>query len=221
MGTTVMVRRCSALRKALDLACFPARAFTLIENELWLLSSLASERFYYAAEEIEGYCLDVGCGKNNRFVNAFLRGNGVGIDVYKYPGLDDTHIVRDMSHFPFPDATFHSVTFLACINHVPEPMRDRELSEAYRCLKSGGNVIITMGNPIAEVLVHKIVWLYDKVLGTQVDVDTQRGMREDEALYLLDREIVERLSRVGFVDIKKRYCTTQWCLNHMFIAWKG
>jgi predicted methyltransferase len=99
-------------------------------------------------------------------------------------------------------------------------MRDRELSEAYRCLKRGGNIVVTTGNPVAEVLIHKIVWLYDKVLGTEVDVDTQRGMREDEAFYLLDREIVERLSRAGFVDIKKRYLTTQRCANHMFIAWK-
>ncbi|MBC8468068.1 MAG: class I SAM-dependent methyltransferase [Planctomycetes bacterium] len=207
-------------QKIADFISFPLRAFTLFEKDKWGLSSLASERFYYAAEKVCGYCLDVGCGKWNRFVTEFLNGNGKGIDVYGYEGLTEENIVEDISHFPFEDQVFNSVTFLANLNHVPRSMRDIELAEAYRCLKPGGNIVVTMGNPFAEILVHKVIWFYDKYLGSNVDMDSERGMHEEEEYYLLDREIKRRLSNAGFNDIRKKYFWTQWCLNHMLIACK-
>jgi hypothetical protein len=100
-------------------------------------------------------------------------------------------------------------------------MRDRELAEAHRCLKPRGNIIITMGNPLAEVAVHKVVATYDKFLGTHVDMDTERGMGEEEAYYLLDSEIVARLGNAGFSNLIKKYFWTQWCLNHLWVGWKA
>ncbi len=113
------------------------------------------------------------------------------------------------------------MTFIANINHIPKPLRDIELAEAYRCLRQRGNIIVTMGNPLAEILVHRLVWVYDKLLGTELDMDSERGMHEDEQYYLLDSEIRERLSRAGFTEIRKKYFKTQWFLNHMFIGWKN
>ena len=217
--TAVAFQR-SWAKKIADFILFPLRALLLIERDKWYLSSLASERFFYVCRQIQGNCLDVGCGRGNRFVTEFLGGNGKGIDVYRYEGLTDEHIIEDMSHFPFEDSLFGSVTFIANINHIPEPMRDIELAEAYRCLRKGGNIVVTMGNPIAEILVHKLVWLYDKFLGTNVDMDSVRGMEESEQYYLLDSEIRERLTKAGFINIKKHYFITQWFLNHMFVAWK-
>ena len=49
-------------------------------------------------------------------------------------------------------------------------LRDIELAESYRCLKNGGN-IITMGNPLAEILVHKVVMRYDRIFGAKHDMD--------------------------------------------------
>lgn len=205
-------------RRLLDGLCFPIRALTLFESDHLGLSSLASERFFYVAQHVKGYCLDVGCGKYNRFISEYLCGNGKGIDVYRYEGLGDEHIVDNMSRFPFEDQSFDSVTFIANLNHVPKSDRDIELKEAYRCLKPGGNIIVTMGNPAAEVLVHKLVWCYDKFFGTNVDMDGERGMDEGEEYYLLDSEIKCRLNRAGFQNIRKKYFWTQWCLNHMLIA---
>jgi hypothetical protein len=42
------------------------------------MSALSSERFDYVAREVRGYCLDVGCGKHERFVQEFLKGNRRG-----------------------------------------------------------------------------------------------------------------------------------------------
>ena len=162
----------------------------------------------------------MGCGKHNRFVNEFLDGGGKGIDVYPYEGLTEENLVEDISHFPFTDESFDSVTFIANINHVPESLRDLELAEAYRCLKPGGNIIITMGNPVAEILAHKMVWLYDKLLGTDFDVDSERGMDEEEEYFLTDGESKTRLRRAGFTGIIKKYFVTQWFLNHLFVGWK-
>jgi len=214
------VKKHMSFRALMDTIFFPVRALTMFEDDKFGLSSLASERFFYVCRHVQGHCLDVGCGKGNRFVIEFLDGNGKGIDVYRYEGLTDEHIVEDISHFPFEDLLFDSVTFIANINHIPKPMRDIELAETYRCLRKGGNIIVTMGNPVAEILVHKLVWMYDKFLGTNVDMDSARGIQKDERYYLLDSEIRERLTRAGFTNIKKHYFITQWFLNHMFIAWK-
>lgn len=216
----VCVVRRSQTQKIKDFITFPLRAFTLFEEDKWGLTSLRSERFDYVAGEVLGYCLDVGCGKYNRFVDYNLQGYGIGVDVYPYEGLTAEHIVPDLTQFPFESETFWTITFIANINHIPRSQRDAELAEAYRCLKPGGNIVVTMGHPLAELLVHKVVWLYDKLLGTDYDVDTQRGMHEEEAYYLSDSEIVDRLRRAGFQDIQKKYFSTQWGLNHKFIGWK-
>ena len=73
-----------------------------------------------------------------------------------------------MTHLPYKDGSFETVTFIANINHIPRPLRSKELAEAYRVLKPNGKIIVTMGNPVAEWLVHKIVYLYDRFLGTYV-----------------------------------------------------
>lgn len=146
---------------------------------------------------------------------------GLGLDVYPYEGLSADNIVPGFLSLPFEDARFDTVTFIANLNHAPRSQRDGELREAFRVLKPGGNIIVTMGNALAEVLVHKLVWLYDRLLGTRLDVDGERGMHADEDYYLRPSEIVERLSRAGFSGICRRFFVTQFCLNSMFIGWKA
>lgn len=212
--------RRTTVQKTVDFVTFPVRAFTLLERDKLGFSSLASERFDYAAREVAGHCLDVGCGRHNRFVTECLNGNGRGIDLFPYEGLTEEHLVEDLTHFPFEDESFDSVTFIANLNHCPRSKRDAELAEAYRVLKPGGNIIVTMGNPIAEVLVHLVVRLYDRLLGTSFDVDNERGMAEEEEYFLMDSEIRSRLRRAGFKKVTKKYFWTQWGLNHLLVAWK-
>lgn len=207
-------------QKALDFLTFPLRALILFHRDRWGLSSLASERFDYAVRYVQGYCLDIGCGPGNRFVREFLNGSGIGVDVFPYEGLGPENIVPDPAALPFADETFDTVTFIANLNHVPEPKRDAELSEAFRVLRPGGNIIVTMGNPLAEVLVHHLVGLYDRLLGTKLDIDAQRGMGPGESYYLTKAEIVQRLTRAGFVNISRRFFWTQFWLNSLFLGWK-
>ncbi|MBI9051009.1 MAG: class I SAM-dependent methyltransferase [Anaerolineaceae bacterium] len=210
----------SKKQKILDFVTFPLRAITLFIEDKWGLSCLATERYDYASKEILGNCLDVGCGPNNRFIREFLHSNGIGIDVFEYEGLSDENIVRDMTQLPYEDGTFDSVTFLANINHIPKDRRDSELMEAYRVLRPKGNIIVTMGNPLAEILVHKAVTIFDFVFKTHQDVDLERGMEEGEEYYLTDSEITKRVLKAGFTGIEKKYFATQWGLNHLFVAFK-
>jgi SAM-dependent methyltransferase len=210
----------SLARQIVDFLSFPLRAVTLFHDDRCGLSALATERFDYVAREVSGYCLDVGCGRGNRFVREFLQGNGRGIDLFPYEGLTAENLVPDLAHLPFADECFATVTFIANLNHCPRPQRDGELREAFRLLQPGGRIIVTMGNPLAEILVHQLVWLYDKLFRTSVDVDTQRGMAEGEQYYLCDGEICDRLTRAGFVRLRKKYFFTQWALNHLFIGEK-
>jgi len=210
----------NTLQKVKDFLTFPLRALTLFENDKWSFSSLASERFDYVSKEVIGYCLDVGCGRHNRFISEYLHGNGKGIDIYPYDGLTKENLVEDITHFPFEDKSFESITFIANFNHIPIPMRNIEVGEAYRCLKSNGKIIITMGHPLAEILAHQVVFLYDRLFRTEYDLDSERGMNEEETLYVHDSEIIERLQCAGFKQIEKKYFFTQWGLNHLLAGRK-
>ncbi len=168
-----------------------------------------------------GSRLDVGCGRNNAFVMEFLGGRGVGIDVFKYEGLADENIVEDISGFPFPDCTFDTVTFIANLNHVPGRLRSIELAEAWRVLKPGGNIIVTMGRPFVEVIVHRLVTFYDRRFHTDFDMDNQRGMDDEEDYFIRLKEIRRLLKQVGFVRLKRRSFVSQWGMNGLFMGCKA
>jgi len=210
----------SKKQQIVDFITFPLRAMSLFYEDKWGLSSQATERYDYVLHEVRGYCLDVGCGPHNRFIKEFCNNQGIGIDVYKYDGLTDENIIIDMTHLPYSDDTFDTATFIANINHIPENQRDDELKEAYRVLKRPGNIVVTMGNPIAEILVHKVVALHDRVFNTKQDVDSERGMVEGEEYFLTDLEIKNRLTSAGFSDVEKKFFLTQWGFNHLFVAYK-
>lgn len=207
-------------QKLIDFISFPFRAITLFEKNRFGLSSLQTERYDYVAKEVNGNCLDVGCGRNNRFIKEFVNNNGIGIDVFKYEGLKNKNIMKDMTILPFKSETFKTVTLIANINHIPRSIRDKELKEIYRVITKNGKVIVTMGNPIIEILVHKLVWIYDKFFKTNVDVDSERGMKKDEEYFLRDNQIIKLLLKSKFKNIRKKYFTTQWGLNHLFIGYK-
>jgi ubiquinone/menaquinone biosynthesis C-methylase UbiE len=201
-----------------DFVTFPVRAVLPVQKTKWGLTSRPDERFEYVAREITGRVLDIGCGRENLFVNNYANGDSVGIDVFRYEGLAEEQIVEDMTHLPFPDESFDTVTFIANFNHIPQPLRDAEMSEAFRVLRKGGTVVVTMGNPVAELTIHRLVHTYDRFLGTNLDMDTERGMHEDEEYFVRDRVIVEHLAAAGFRGVEKRSFVTQWGLNHLLTA---
>lgn len=208
----------SRRQAAIDFVTFPVRAVLPVQESKWGMTSRPDERFEYVANIARGRVLDIGCGRNNTFINRHATPDSVGIDVFAYEGLAPEQIVEDMTHLPFGDATFDTVTFIANLNHIPSGDREAELREAFRVLRPGGQVVATMGSKVAEVLIHRLVHTYDRVLGTNLDMDTERGMHEDEEFHLPDDEIRRLLTTAGFTEIRKVRFMTQWGFNHLFVG---
>ena len=197
-----------------DFLTFPVRALFLFDEDRFGLTSLRTERLTCVAGEVRGQCLDMGCGPGNVFVKRFLGGKGRGVDVFRYPGLCRKDIV-DPLRLPFPSGSFGTVTLIAAINHIPARHRDAELAELFRVLEPGGRIIVTMGNPAAEVLVHKLSAALNRE-----DMDSRRGMDEDETYFMRDAEIAARLRKAGFAIGPRKVFWSQWGLNHLLIGIK-
>ncbi len=159
-------------------------------------------RLSQALSHIRGRLLDIGCGYNN-LVRRY--GNGVGVDVYPWPGVDV--LIGDDSRLPFPDGVFDTVTIIAALNHIPD--RDVLLNEVRRVLRREGHLILTMIGPITGWLAH-IVFRQDERTRGKVKHGELRGMTV--------RQITRLLSSAGFeISVHK---TFECGLNHLYVARK-
>jgi len=185
----------SAGRKIKDFFLVPLR-FGLPDEKVEKLglTSLRQERFNVCLEHSSGRVLDIGCG-NNEFVNTYRKkhdNKSMGVDVFEWEGCD---LVCDTLNLPFEDNSFDTVTLIACLNHIPE--REKALKEAYRVLKPGGKILVTMITPIISYISHAIVRKrFDK---DQVG----RGMEEGEVYGFWSKQMVQYLKDANFKDIKK------------------
>jgi SAM-dependent methyltransferase len=167
-------------------------------------SSFEEERLRAVLPQVEGRLLDVGAGEN-RLVR--LHGhNGVGVDVFDFGG--GATIVQDTRRLPFRDSEFDTVSFVACLNHIP--YRGDALREAVRVLRPGGRVVATMINRALGHVGHKIWWYSE---------DRQRGgMLEGETGGLNVSEMMRLFGEAGLVNIQHhRFC---YGLNHLYVAQK-
>jgi SAM-dependent methyltransferase len=102
--------------------------------------SLARKILPIAEAHLFGRCLDAGAGKR---VYASKLCNWVGeyisMDLVDRPGLDVAGSVLEM---PWRDQAFDSIFCTQVLEHVPEP--ERALHEFYRCLKSGGILVLSV-----------------------------------------------------------------------------
>ena len=106
----------SAARHLWDAVGIPFR-LALFRQE-WLphfgWTTLEEERIAAVRPWIRGRLLDVGAGLNTL---ARRYPDGVGVDVHDWGG--GAQVIENAAQLPFPDASFDTVTFLACLNHIP------------------------------------------------------------------------------------------------------
>jgi SAM-dependent methyltransferase len=149
--------------------------------------------------------LDVGCGTNQlvlRYRGA--GGDGTGVDVHPWEGVD--LVVDDTSKLPFTDASFDTISFVACINHIPN--RKDVLREARRLLKPGGQVLLTNLTPRLSRIWH--AWAF-------WDADQhERGMAAGEVWGFTHIELVKLLEQAGFEVVARRGFS--WGLNSLYVA---
>jgi SAM-dependent methyltransferase len=146
----------------------------------------------------------VGAGRN-RLTAEY--GSGIGVDVHDWGG--GALVVPDSRHLPFSDGSFDTVTFLACLNHIPE--RLDVLREARRLLSPGGRVIATMIDPILSGIGHRWLWWYS-------EEKHRGGMQPGEVYGFWPREMRQLLSAAGFK--LTHYERFVYHLNHLYVAAK-
>lgn len=163
-------------------------------------TTLEEERLGAVLPHVKGRLLDIGAGHNN-LVKWY--GNGVGVDVHDWGG--GALVVEDTSGLPFPDASFDTVTFVACLNHIPN--RREVLRDAARVLKPNGRLIITMINPILGGIGHA-VWWYGE--------DRHRGgMQPGEVGGIWTGDLVKMCKAAGFrIHTRKRFV---YGMNNLYI----
>lgn len=185
---------------------FPLLSLLSREQTLKLgLTPIDDERVIMALKHTKGRLLDVGCGANN-FVRSY--GNGIGVDVEKWEGCDK--VIKDAAKLPFDDNSFDTVSYLACLNHIPN--RDDAVKEASRVLKKDGRVIVTMITPRMGAFIH---WLRFR---NDPDNQERHINNENELMGMSHKQTKSILKDAGFKKIKhKRFV---FGLNNIYVGEK-
>ena len=197
-------------QKIKDRLCFPLLMFLSFDQARALrLTPIDEERLTAALAHCRGLLLDIGCGMNEltRHYRS-KQGVAIGVDVHPWPCAD---VLCDTTNLPFPPARFDTVTMLACLNHIPSSQRHRVLQEAGRVLKDRGQLLVTMINPVVGFVVHTIRHRHDPD-------QLERGMGEEEANGLWEKEVKQLLAENGFHLV----CMVPFVfgLNRLYIAQK-
>ena len=206
-----MRRPKSFLQAAYDFLGAPLRMIFLPDHlsERLHLTSLRAERLARVLPVLSGRILDVGAG-DNMLINLYRKidmedrpDQSIGVDVVDWGG--DCMILPDCSRLPFPDASFDTVSFVACINHIPE--RSEALKEARRVLRPGGRIVLTMIGRFIGGIGHAIWWYSE---------DKHREIADGEVMGMDRAEIRELLSSAGFSPPREQ--TFLYGLNTLYVA---
>ncbi len=190
-----------ASRLAFPLLCLLSRNQTL---KLGLIP-IDDERVIQAMKEAKGRVLDIGCGANN-FVRSY--GNGIGVDVANWKGCD--MVINDAAKLPFKNGEFETVSYLACLNHIPN--RDGSVKEAYRVTKEGGKLIVTMISPRLGTFVH---WLRFR---NDPDHKERHIDHSHELLGMSPSHVKKIVMAAGFKNIRRKRFV--FGLNSIYTATK-
>jgi len=204
-------------QRIMDAVLFPIRALFVPGESSFGLTSLRDERFEIVAMHAKGRVLDIGCGKDNLFIKNWCdHPLSVGIDVYDYGGGEWVH--KDMTNLPFADSTFDTVSLVAVGGHIPEHLRVKEFVEFTRVLKPGGNLLMTEGEPITQTVSHLWRRFSYSAIGKK-DMDSERGMEEDEQFCMPFNEIMQYLNTPPLRFTRRiRFMLG---LNNLYIAQKS
>jgi SAM-dependent methyltransferase len=117
-------------------------------------------------------------------------------------------VVPSVSRLPFPDESFDTVSFIACLNHIPD--RAGALAEARRVLTPGGRVVLTMIGRLIGAIGHRLWWYGEH---------HHRAVAEGETDGLDPDEMLGFLSAANFQNIRHRRFV--YGLNSLYVAEKS
>lgn len=171
----------------------------------WGLTPVDDERVIMAMKYSKGRALDIGCGANN-FIKSY--GNGLGVDVFPWQGCDQ--VIKDAAKLPFTKGEFQTVTYLACLNHIPN--REASVKAAYKLLDEDGRVLVTMITPRWGKFIHWIRFRNDP------DHKDRHIDHDHELLGMSPKQVKAILRAAGFKNIRRKRFV--FGLNNLFIGEK-
>ena len=205
-GVGLPIVRPAFLRRVTSRLAMPLLALLSREQSLKIgLVPLDDERVIQALAYTQGRALDVGCGANN-YIKSY--GNGVGIDVYPWEGVDMG--VKNATKLPFKNGEFGTVSFLACLNHIPN--RADALLEANRVLKKDGILLVTMIPPAWGRFIH---WLRFRNDPDHQDRDIDH---DHELLGMHTTHVKSLINDAGFNITESK--TFVYGINRIYVAKK-
>lgn len=131
--------------------------------------------------------------------------DGLGVDVHQWGDVD--LVVEDSARLPLEAASFDTVTFIACLNHIPN--REEVLEEARRVIRGDGRLIATMIPPRLSTIWHAIIRPWDPD-------QHGRHLHEGEVWGLTNRQMRNLIERHGFTVV--RHERFVFGLNNLFVA---
>jgi SAM-dependent methyltransferase len=191
-------------KTVLSRIAFPVLCLMSREQSLKIgLTPIDDERVIIALKQTKGKLLDIGCGANN-FVRSY--GNGTGVDVAPWDGCDI--VIEDAAKLPFKKNSYDTVSYLACLNHIPN--REKSVQDAYRVLKPQGRLLVTMITPRLGRFVH---WLRFR---NDPDHKERHIDHMNELMGMSPNHVKTILKEAGFKNInRKRFV---FGLNSIYIA---
>jgi ubiquinone/menaquinone biosynthesis C-methylase UbiE len=204
------------LQSAWDFVGAPLRMILLPDSpsERLHLTSLRAERYSAVLPELRGRILDIGAGDNalvHLYQQAQQRSGKDGAAAEQSVGVDvvdwgtDTLKIESSDKLPFDDASFDTVCFVACLNHIPE--RIGALKEAHRVLKPGGRVVATMIGKLIGDVGHAIWWYSE---------DKHRDIAEGEVMGIDSTQMVRLFEQAGFHQVSTRRFV--YGMNYLYLA---
>jgi SAM-dependent methyltransferase len=189
-----------------DLVCAPLRMLALpdLTSEQMHLTSLRAERLGRVLPELRGRVLDIGAGDNmlvrlyqerayNRGLSTADTDASIGADVTDWG--TDCVLIKNSTELPFPDCSFDTICYVACINHIPE--RADALLEAKRLLRPGGRIVVTMIGRIIGKIGHAL-WWYSEDKHREVDEHEEMGLDRVQMIALFSNAGYRLYSEKGF-----------------------
>lgn len=196
----------SKLKTFLSRCALPLLSLISREKTLDIgLTPIDDERVIMAMKHAKGRALDIGCGANN-FIKSY--GNGMGVDVFPWKGCD--MVIKDAADLPFKKGEFDTITYLACLNHIPN--RNESVKSAYNILNNGGTILVTMITPKWGKFIHWIRFRNDP------DHKDRNIDHDHELLGMSSRQVKAILSEAGFKNIKRKRFV--FGLNNLYVATK-
>ncbi|MBN2203311.1 MAG: methyltransferase domain-containing protein [Candidatus Aenigmarchaeota archaeon] len=139
-------------------------------------------RYKYAAKNLRGKVLDIGCGAGFNLKNKNWYGIDMDKEAIKMSKKKGIVKLGSISKIPFKNNTFEGVCCLEVIEHVPG--KKSPVKEITRVLRTGGRVVISTPNPRLINFAKRLGWSDD--------------VHDSKDYFIEEKELINIFKKNGF-----------------------